>query len=135
MEIKWTPDMAVGIGEIDEQHRDFIAALSGFTKALSVEKKRDAAAKEAFDFLCGYAEKHFTAEEMYMTAFSYPGGKDHKAIHDKFRGEITALREGYEAEGGAEHAARLTEVFYGWLVNHIKTVDTKLGEFLKGRLK
>jgi hemerythrin len=132
--IEWTPDLSVGIGEIDAQHREFIRLITSMPRELdaSYDKKK---AAELIVFLEGYADRHFKAEEMYMSVYSYPQVNAHRALHDKFRAEIAAMREKAEKEESGKAILEINRRIYSWFVEHIKVTDMKLGDFLKGKMR
>ena len=132
--IEWTPDLSVGIGEIDSQHREFIRLITNMPKELDAGYDAKKAA-ELIIFLEGYADRHFMAEEMYMSVYSYPQVNVHKALHDKFRAEIAGMREKAEHEESGEVVLEINRRIYSWFVEHIKVTDRKLGDFLKGKMR
>lgn len=134
MKIEWTPDLSVGIGEIDAQHREFIRLIAGMPEELNASYDVKSAV-ELVVFLEGYADRHFKTEEMYMSIYSYPAFAAHKALHDKFRAEIKLMREKAEKQEAAEIILEINRRIYNWFIEHIKVTDTKLGGFLKGKLR
>jgi hemerythrin len=134
MKFEWTPDMSVGIGEIDAQHREFIRLMSDLPDELS-ESYDAKKAVELVVFLESYADRHFTTEEMFMSAYSYPAFGAHKALHDKFRAEIKLMRARAEKETKPGAVLALNHSIYSWFVEHIKVTDMKLGGFLKSKIK
>ena len=69
MKIEWTPDLSVGIGEIDAQHREFIRLIAAMPEELNASYDTRQAV-EMVVFLEGYADRHFTTEETYMSAYT-----------------------------------------------------------------
>ncbi len=134
MKIEWTPDLSVGIGDIDAQHREFIRLVAGMPEELT-ESYDPKKAVELIVFLEGYADRHFKTEEMYMSAYGYPAAAAHKALHDKFRAEIAIMRDKAEKEDPAKIILEINRRIYNWFVEHIKVTDTKLGGFLKSKIK
>jgi hemerythrin len=132
--IEWTPDLSVGIGEIDSQHREFIRLITVMPKELDAGYDAKKAA-ELILFLEGYADRHFKTEEMFMSVYSYPQVEAHRALHDKFRAEIALMREKAEKEEAGGVILEINRRIYGWFVEHIKVTDKKLGDFLKGKMR
>lgn len=132
--IAWTPDLSVGVGEIDSQHREFIRLITNMPKELdaSYDAKK---AVELIVFLEGYADRHFKTEEMFMSVYSYPQADAHKVLHDKFRLELAVMREKAEKEEAGKVILEINRRIYNWFVEHIKVIDTKLGDFLKGKMR
>ncbi len=125
-EIKWTPDLSVGIGDIDIQHREFISILREIAE--NIKKNKDKKIEDAISFLEKYAEIHFSLEEMYMTIYSYPASDEHFNIHKKFKEEIKLLREKLIKKNLT--IFDMQDKFKNWFFSHIKTTDTKLASFL-----
>lgn len=132
--IEWTPDLSVGIGEIDAQHREFIRLVAALPKELNAgyDTKK---AVELIVFLEGYADRHFKTEEMFMSGYSYPAKDAHQALHDKFRAEIAVMKSKAEKEEAAKVVLEINRRIYSWFVEHIKVTDRKLGDFLKGKMR
>ena len=132
--IEWTPDLSVGIGEIDSQHREFIRLITSMPRELDASYDSKKAA-ELIIFLEGYADRHFKTEEMFMSVYSYPNIDAHLALHNKFRAEIAGMREKAEKLEAAKVILEINRRIYGWFVEHIKVTDMKLGDFLKGKMR
>ena len=135
MAVKWDPSLSTGVGEIDSQHREFIANLNAFSDALS-RGERGEALKKIFDFAVKYAAEHFMTEETYMMGYVYPGYKAHKKLHEDFKESFEKIRAEIETAGWTKEAvAVMHEKFADWFVNHIRIHDAALGEFLKNKMK
>jgi|ERR1035437_3391861 hemerythrin len=135
MYTEWTPEMSVGIGDIDVQHRKMIRKINEISEAVDASKSKEEIT-EAIKFFEVYSEEHFNTEEGYMQVYRYPDyighQKEHKQIledmaqvREKFnRGEITE-KEVYE---GSRKVAE-------WFVVHMKTTDSRMAVFLRGKVK
>ncbi len=135
MIIKWEPSLSTGIGEIDNQHREFMSNLNSFGDSLE-KGLRGGELQALFDFAVKYAGDHFLTEEIYMLSYAYPGYKTHKKYHEDFKESFETLRNKMGNEGWEKRdVAELYEKFSGWFVSHIKTQDAALGNFLKNRIK
>lgn len=134
MKMEWDPAFSTGVGEIDSQHREFISKLNSFGESLD-SGVRGPGLRKLLDLAVEYAEHHFFTEETYMMSYAYPGYKTHKKYHEDFKESFEAIRD---KMGGEEWKKKdvenLYEKFRGWFVNHIRTRDAELGEFLKNRL-
>ncbi|MHB9035807.1 MAG: hemerythrin domain-containing protein, partial [Armatimonadota bacterium] len=58
MAVQWTPDLAVGVREIDDQHRELFKRVNDLLEAMSKGKGRDEIAK-VVAFLGNYVVTHF----------------------------------------------------------------------------
>jgi hemerythrin len=134
MKIEWTPDLSVGIGEIDTQHREFIRMIAELPDHI-VENGETKNSVNTIVFLEDYADRHFKTEEMFMSVYSYPQADAHKDLHDMFRAEIGVMKEKAEEDAGAETINEINMKIYQWFLSHIKLTDAKLGNFLKGKMR
>lgn len=80
MSIQWTPDLATGASDIDEQHKELFRQLDNLLKAWKNSTGREETEKIIL-FLNGYAGFHFGTEEKYMDKFGYTNASAHKAQH------------------------------------------------------
>lgn len=121
--IEWTTDFAIGIDEIDEQHRalvDMINALDARTHGDSgTETMRRLLAQ-----LGDYARDHFGLEERIMGG----GGcspdlvSRHFSEHAYFRGVLRDLATDFE-QGRRGISLPLINYLVHWLLHHIVVVD------------
>jgi hemerythrin len=130
----WTEDLSVGVKEIDNQHKDFIAALNSLLDSMARGKGRENIGDQLY-FIEGYVDKHFKMEEEYMRRFMYPKYHAHKAIHDGFKKEMADIKSEFETKGPQiKLVIRIEKNMLDWLINHIHEVDKKLGAFLAGKV-
>lgn len=130
--IKWTPALAVGHQVIDSQHQELFRRLESLLTAMMKGDKAEIV--RLFDFLGSYVVEHFGAEERLMEQHAYPAVAMHKAAHQKFVADYTALKQ--SLEGGASGAALSIKVqnWCGdWLKAHIAGTDQALATFLGKR--
>lgn len=131
MEMKWTPDLATGFADIDNQHKELIIRLNALFAAMSKGAGKVEVAK-TIDFLGDYVVIHFANEEKYMVQHNYPEASLHKVEHKKLLADFTKFKKEFEEKGASATLVVHTQKFLtDWLINHIKKVDTKLGAFLK----
>ncbi len=134
MAIAWTPDLSVGLDQIDDQHKELFKKLDQLLEACNQGKGR-VIIEELLRFLGDYVVTHFGTEEVYMDRFAYPETADHKRQHAAFIKQFVELKETFEKEGPGIHIVILTNrTVVAWLNTHIRNTDTKLGAFLKGKL-
>ncbi len=131
---EWTPDLAVGIPKIDEQHQELYRQINKLIDACNEGKGKEAVG-EVITFLGDYVVRHFKCEEEYMQKHNYPEFAKHKAIHDAFVQSFLDLKAKFENEGPGIHIVVLTNrVVVDWLNNHISKTDKALGSFLKTKI-
>lgn len=131
MSIMWTPDLSVGVDHIDEQHKIW------FQKANELfEAGKEGKAKEyintMLDFLDEYSKKHFKDEEAYMEKVGYPELDAQKRAHASFVERLAKLKKDYNESGGnITIIINANKMVLDWLINHIRTMDKKIGEYAK----
>ncbi|MFW3145793.1 MAG: bacteriohemerythrin [Thermoplasmatota archaeon] len=128
--IQWDDSLKVGVDIIDEQHRMLIKRLEDLSRA--VDEHREAAeVMRTVSFLLDYSKFHFQEEEKKMEESGYPHLEEHRKLHADFIGNIKVLEEDLMEEGATRAVGESVNTFlWNWLVNHIKVVDTRFGEFL-----
>ncbi len=131
MAVTWTPDLSVGIRNIDDQHKIW------FDKANELfEAGRQQKAKEyintMIDFLDEYTKKHFKDEEAYMEEIRYPEIDAQKKAHASFISDLAKLKNDYNGAGGNLMVIlNANKMVISWLTNHIRQMDKKIGEYAK----
>ena len=130
--ITWTPALAVGVPEIDEQHRELFARAGRFLSSLSDASRQDVGI--LLSYLRLYAVTHFGAEEAWMLEVRYPAYGRHKAAHDGMLKDLLALSQEHERRGapGLE-PMRVGAWLARWLEEHVTVADGELARFLLAR--
>jgi hemerythrin len=131
MALEWSPALAVGIEEIDAQHRELFRRAGSLLEG--IRRGDPGEVDELVDYLHSYAVSHFGAEEAAMREARYPGYSRHKAQHDRFIEDLLAISEEHDERGGARVAAQIDRWLSSWLREHVTQTDTELGRFLAQR--
>ncbi len=130
MSLHWTPDLAVGVTLVDDQHKRLFAEVDKLVAA--VNKKDFALVTKTLDFLAGYAVEHFAAEENLMGECNYPGIPKHVGQHRAFVKEFVELKTTYERDGATVAVVlKLNNWLFSWLWNHIRGSDVEMGRYLQ----
>ncbi len=130
MAIQWTEELAVGEQLIDTQHQEIFRRISTLLDACNKGKGKEAVG-DVLNFLGNYVVEHFGAEEKLMQQYDYPEYPQHKQMHEAFIKKFEELKEDYEKNGVALNLVIQTNRFVvGWLNDHIRNVDKKLGKFI-----
>jgi len=134
-----TEDLMTGNFMIDEQHKELIDRINDLHEAIE-SRRRVGEIDMVFKFLESYVLAHFGAEEKIMDKRDYPEKEEHKAKHAHFIKEFKKIENSFklhmESGDGStddkswEDARQMESLLKDWLINHIKTIDTKLGAFL-----
>lgn len=133
--IMWTPDLAVGVEKIDDQHKQLFKAADDLAEAIFAGRGHGELEK-TIDFLAEYTVFHFRDEEQTMIENGYPGYAAQKSSHERFEAEIGELKRKYksgEVTGGL--AVEVLTKACTWFKEHIRTLDRGLGGYLKEKTK
>jgi|MudIll2142460700_1097286.scaffolds.fasta_scaffold45788_4 hemerythrin len=133
MGIPWTPALAIGVQEIDQQHQELFYRLSSLVEGIAGGDRREV--NRLLKFLGDYVHHHFGAEERWMLQSGYPGYADHKAEHERFVQEYQDMQREFTERGPtALMGMRVNNWIANWLRTHIAVRDMDLGRFLSRRV-
>lgn len=131
MPIEWTEDLATGVSQIDDQHKELFRRINGLLDACNHGKGKNEVDR-VIKFLDDYVVTHFGKEEQYMIDKSFPDYPVHKEQHSQFIKNFSDLKKKLEDEGPGVHIVLMTNrIVIDWFLTHIRKIDTKLGAFLK----
>lgn len=132
MAIEWTPDLAVGVAEIDEQHQELFRRAERLIHALRAGDRGEV--EPLVHYLSDYVTSHFECEERWMAQAEYPGLEVHRDAHRRFRDELAEMTREYRRKGPTPLVALTVHNWLsGWLVQHIGGADVALGRWLGAR--
>ncbi|MBN2452474.1 MAG: hemerythrin family protein [Lentisphaeria bacterium] len=128
--IEWGDWLAIGVPEIDAQHRALVDRLNDVDRAVA-EHHPETEVTKTLDFLADYAKHHFTTEEEFMAREQYPGIAGQRAAHREFLALLEDLERDFREEGSTRPLAEALEtLLVTWLTNHIQGMDREFGRFL-----
>lgn len=129
--MQWDDSLALGVGLIDEQHKQLIKRLDDLAKAVE-DNQGPTAVASTLSFLSEYTEFHFREEEEHMAALNYPGLAGQKAMHQEFRTVLKSMDVDFETDGASDYLAKQVNTFLiTWLARHIQQADREFGKFLQ----
>jgi hemerythrin len=126
--IEWTPNLSVGIDEMDQQHRKLISLVNQFHDALKAGKG-DEAAKGILVQLVQYTHTHFAAEEQLQARYGYPELAAHKKLHAALLAQVNQMVDKIKA-GKMVSPVIIANFLKEWLTNHILGTDKLYGSFI-----
>ena len=88
--IQWTPDYAVGVRQIDEEHQRLFSLVDQMHRAM-LEGKGKAILADLLVGLVEYTCDHFTHEERLMERIRYPEFRQHRQLHEDLRFRVRAI--------------------------------------------
>lgn len=133
MSYQFTPDLLTGNLTIDNQHRQLIQAINDLLAACSQGKGR-AELEKTTKFLYDYTTKHFSDEEQLQQQSGYPDYARHRQYHEGFKRTVADLNKKLGEQGPTiSLVGEVNSAVAGWLINHIKSEDTKVAAHIKSK--
>lgn len=135
MYLNWDNTLAIGISNIDEQHKELFKRLDQLLISMkSAEGKEEVI--NTLNFLEEYVCKHFMDEEEIQKKYNYPKYDIQCKQHEEFKQELKELKKVFEIKGtSALLALNVEKKMITWCKNHIMTLDKDLGIFLNKNSK
>lgn len=131
MAIEWTENLAVGVENIDEQHKVLFEKVNELLEACSLGQGKTVIG-DTIIFLGEYTKKHFNDEEKYMLSINYPEYNKQKELHTNFISELEKINNDYMETGNKLLLTiSVNSMVVKWLTYHISIEDKKIGEFEK----
>lgn len=124
--IEWSDKLALGVGRIDDTHREFVGCVNAVANA------SDAGMAAALDALRAHTEAHFAQENRWMAETAFPPSHCHLSEHE---GVLEVIREvqGYVAQGKVQVARVLAQELATWFEGHAATMDAMLAQWLRAQ--
>lgn len=124
MPATWEPRLAIGVPEIDAQHREIVETAAALEAALATSAE---AATLTLEILARYVLVHFETEERWMRSTRYPRLREHVALHDQFIARLVAMTRDHEEGGACSVLLLRLRNALAWLEDHISEDDRRLG--------
>lgn len=131
-------ELAIGVEQIDEQHREFLRNLVALREAIAAGSGGRDRLMKTLRYLEEFITLHFATEVQYMRRHNYPGILLHEREHAEFAARFAGLKNkalDLDARGEvtAFVAVEVERALENWLSGHIAKSDRKFGEFLASR--
>lgn len=131
-EIRWSESLSVGVAEIDQEHRQFVARVNELNKAI-IECRDKATVERLLDLMLMEASHHFWHEQRLLALWNYPDRAAHAAKHAELTAQFDRIMKEFER----------ADVSFTWalkglhikqlLVDHLLQEDMKYRDFLLRR--
>ena len=128
----WSDSFAVGIPQIDAQHKQLFEIISDLHEAMK-NRRSSLIMEQTLNKLVDYTVKHFGTEEALLRTRNYSELLQHKVIHEQFTARIKKFQEQHQA-GAALINIELMEMLQKWLVGQIQGTDMKYVRELSGAM-
>lgn len=122
--LAWRPEFALGIRELDTEHREMIEQINRCYATLGAEPRADAV-EHALGEIHAAIAGHFALEERIMRTVGYAGFPAHKDDHEELLEQLRTLMDGFMADpvaGRRELEQHLSE----WFARHFRSFDAAL---------
>ena len=125
----WTPDLALGIKSIDDQHKRLVHLINSLHKAMKERRSKDHLIS-IVDELKNYTVTHFKFEEDLFAKHKYAETPGHIQQHVKFVEKVLDFEEGLKS-GKLTVTMDVMRFLKEWLMKHINGTDRRYAPFLK----
>lgn len=125
----WKEDYALGIDELDKQHRELFEAVNLLSSTLESSDTESCrmACIDALTYLENYTIVHFGNEEEYQRSIGYINYAQHKRQHDAFLKTLSYMKyELMESKFSPTAVRRFSGTLTSWLVYHITNSDQSI---------
>jgi hemerythrin-like metal-binding protein len=127
---EWNDSIALGIPDIDEQHKALFGWVDTLNEAIKNGEGPEAVGEVIWKLIT-YVTEHFTDEERLMLSCNYPGLEAHRMEHDRFVARLQEIQINFIA--GQEVSKNVMDFMLEWLVNHIKGTDQGYSRFISSQ--
>jgi len=127
---KWTADMRIDNGPIDDDHKKLIEIANcvlELTRPNSDSEKLKQAIRELYD----YVKYHFSREENLMKKLKYSETEDHQRKHEAIIKEMNHFLT--SSHHMAEMLSNFRQLVNKWVIQHIMVEDKKLHFFMESK--
>lgn len=121
---EWTPELAVGVKQMDDDHRLLIELMHEIHDAS--ERHDDPAAAKVLRELVAYSDWHFAREEALMRKHRYEFIDEHVEEHRKFAEDVLDYTR--QLEAGTVRPEDIAVFMQNWLLCHVAGTDRHLGQ-------
>jgi hemerythrin-like metal-binding protein len=126
--LEWTNEYALGIEDIDNQHRKIVDTINKISKSTKTGHRDQKLIKDILSELSNYVKEHFSFEEQLFMSTEYPDRIRHEQRHKRFTKEVIDLY----------HLSKTTFVdlrpilgfLTGWFTDHIQGIDRQYLQYI-----
>jgi hemerythrin-like metal-binding protein len=127
--VEWRPEFAIGLPEVDHEHRELIELINQAHAGLG-EGAGAEAVSEVLGEIHARIAAHFALEERIMREAHYDGFDAHKDDHEHLLDEIRDIMDAYEDRAEFDQAAFGARLG-AWFTEHFRSEDARLHKFLR----
>lgn len=128
----WKKEYAVGIQEVDEQHKTLVKLVNSLYDAI-INNHEATVLRNILDRLVEYTGVHFLIEESVMRIVDYPGFSIHKKQHEYLLNKVRELQRKLDQEN-VKITFNLLRFLKSWLTYHIIESDSRYAIYIKQQM-
>lgn len=129
VDLSWKEYYALGIDEIDEDHKQLLSIMKSLSNAA---KKGDLRECDLLsDQLLEAAKKHFKTEEEFLERVKFPRLEDHKAYHQTLLVQAQDVKDICSGKNVQKSLEECIDSMEGFLINDIIMGDLDFKSYVK----
>jgi len=128
--IEWIDAMSVGIPEIDEDEKRFIALVDAFNRSV-VDRMDISEIRNRLQYIVDDAEQHFSNEEKLLNGRRYPNLGEHAIKHTELKNLVRYILEDSISYGTDMEWINAGLTIKDALIKHILIEDHKYAEYYR----
>ncbi len=129
--ITWSPELSVGIGFIDDQHKILVKLMNDLASHTEADMENERLySKSVIKELLDYVKVHFITEEELMLQTDFQGYDEHKSEHENFVLKVVDLVKDFNNNKSLAMET-LTAFLKKWILHHIAGTDKKYSGYFK----
>jgi hemerythrin-like metal-binding protein len=132
--IVWRDQMALGIREIDEDHRALVDLINRLDDLAAAKRLDEAQLADCLRNLIRYTRDHFEREERLMISARFPGFEKHRDSHQAFGNAILDQAERFVTTPNGTTARDIHGILADWVLQHVLQADRDIVPHLGPRL-
>ncbi len=129
----WRDQMAIGIKEIDDDHKALVAHVNEMEELLAAEPLDGSGIANCLLNLIRYTREHFEREERLMNRIDFPAYQEHREQHMRFSSSLYDLGQSFAASPTRKEATRVYDLLADWVVKHLVMADRDIVKHLTQR--
>ena len=131
--IAWDRALETGYSIVDNQHKQWLAAVNALSDAHQRGKGRKEV-ERTMTFLEEYTLKHFNDEEELQEKYGYPHYLAHQQNHAEFKDVAQYLSAALHRDGPTDELiSHVCVTVSQWMSNHIKQNDLKMAAYIRNK--
>ncbi len=131
--IKWSPDLSVGVPEIDTQHKRLIQIANGLINAVAKGSDQRVIGN-VVRRLREYTVFHFNSEEKLMEDVHFRKRGEHAREHARLKDQVKQYQRTIYLKENL-HPDAVLNFLKIWLLKHILETDRELADFIHAQSK